>query len=124
MVALPILAQMPISLEPLKHFKIDGTNRYKDYSYSNLDILKMVTYNNGLVLTKSGLRTPYQGVDGTYLKEALIGFIGPNAVADLILVEGNPLEDLSLFKEKDEKGFSSKIKLIMKDGIIYKNTLQ
>lgn len=123
-VALPILAQMPTSLEPLRHFRIEGAPRYGNYAYSNLDILKMVTYNNGQVLTKSGPRTPYSGVDGAYLKEGFIGHIRPNAVADILLVKGNPLEDFSLFKERDENGYAANIKLIMKDGIIYKNTLE
>ena len=39
------------------------------------------------------------------------------ALADLLLVEGNPLEDLSAVTDQDN------LKLIMKDGVIYKNTL-
>jgi imidazolonepropionase-like amidohydrolase len=69
-------------------------------------------------VTKSGPLTPYLGVDGSYLKEGLIGHIAPNAVADLILLKGNPLNDLSFLSNP-----SKNIQLIMKDGIIYKNTL-
>lgn len=114
-----MLANMPIDLAPLKNFKIQGSKKYGNYSYSNYDIIKMATYNNGLIVTKSGPRTPYLGVDGSYLRDGLIGYIGPNAVADLILVNGNPLDDLSFLKDA-----ASNIKLIMKDGIIYKNTLR
>ena len=114
-----MLAHMPIDLAPLKHFKIEGQNKYGDYSYSNHDILRMATYNNGLIVTKSGPRTPYLGIDGSYLKDGLIGYIGPNAVADILLVNGNPIDDLSIFEDP-----SSNIKLIMKDGIIYKNTIK
>ena len=39
------------------------------------------------------------------------------AYADLLLVEGNPLEDLSAVSDQDN------LKIIMKDGKIYKNTL-
>jgi len=117
-IAAPMIAQMPLDLAPLKRFKIDGDSHYGNYAYSNYDILKMVTYNNGLVVTKSGPLTPYLGVDGSYLKEGLIGHIAPNAVADLILVKGNPLNDLSFLSNP-----SKNIQLIMKDGIIYKNTL-
>ena len=39
------------------------------------------------------------------------------AYADLLLVEGNPLEDLSAVTDQDN------LKIIMKDGKIYKNTL-
>jgi imidazolonepropionase-like amidohydrolase len=40
------------------------------------------------------------------------------AHADLILVDGNPLEDLDLVADP-EKNFS----MIMKAGIVYKNTI-
>ena len=40
------------------------------------------------------------------------------ALADLLLVEGNPLEDINLVANPD-KNFV----VIMKDGKIYKNTL-
>jgi imidazolonepropionase-like amidohydrolase len=41
------------------------------------------------------------------------------ALADLILVDGNPLENLDLVADPD-KNFV----IIMKDGVIYKNTLK
>ena len=37
--------------------------------------------------------------------------------ADLLLVQGNPLEDLSAVADQDN------LKIIMKDGKIHKNTL-
>ncbi len=37
--------------------------------------------------------------------------------ADLLLVDGNPLEDLGAVTDSDN------IRIIMKDGVIYKNTL-
>lgn len=40
------------------------------------------------------------------------------ALADLILVEGNPLENIDLVADP-RKNFV----LIMKDGVIYKNTI-
>ena len=40
------------------------------------------------------------------------------ALADLLLVDGNPLEDINLVADPD-KNFV----VIMKDGKIYKNTL-
>lgn len=115
-----ILAHMPKDLEPLTR---PGTGHQcvgldKPYHYSNFDILKMAVYNNGQILTKSGPRTPYAGTDGTYLKPGTIGVIAPGAVADVILVNGNPLESLDMFYDVKEN-----IRLIMKDGIVYKNTL-
>jgi hypothetical protein len=42
-----------------------------------------------------------------------------DALADLLLINGNPLEDLSVLAKSDE-GIAS----IMKDGKIYKNTVR
>ena len=43
--------------------------------------------------------------------------IEEGAYADLLLIDGNPLEDISIMTDS-EKNF----RLIMKDGVIYKNT--
>lgn len=77
--------------------------------FSNFDILKMVTHDNAELLALSGSRNPYPGK---------LGVIEEGALADLILVEGNALEDVTLL-ENPEKN----ILLIMKGGQIYKNTL-
>ena len=47
-----------------------------------------------------------------------LGCVAPGALADLILVDGNPLDDLSLLQDQGRH-----IPLIMKDGEIYKNEL-
>lgn len=78
--------------------------------FSNAEILKMITQDNGELLQLSGLRTPYPGK---------LGVIEEQALADLILVDGNPLKDLSLIA-KPEKKFL----LIIKDGKIYKNNIE
>lgn len=78
--------------------------------FSNAEILKMITQDNGELLQLSGLRTPYPGK---------LGVIEEQALADLILVDGNPLKDLSLIA-KPEKKFL----LIIKDGKIYKNIIE
>jgi imidazolonepropionase-like amidohydrolase len=77
--------------------------------YSNAELLKQATAANGQLLTLSGERNPYPGK---------LGVIQSGALADLLLVDGNPLEDITLVA-KPEKNFV----LIMKDGTIYKNTL-
>jgi imidazolonepropionase-like amidohydrolase len=41
------------------------------------------------------------------------------ALADLLLVDGNPLENIALVADPDRN-----LRVIMKDGRIYKNTLQ
>ena len=47
-----------------------------------------------------------------------LGVIEEGAYADMVLVDGNPLEDISLLRD-----YTSNFKLIMKDGQIWKNTL-
>jgi imidazolonepropionase-like amidohydrolase len=78
--------------------------------YTPFEILKMATSTNATLLRMSGKRNPYQ--------KGRLGEISEGAYADLILVDGNPLEDITLV-EDPEKNFL----LIIKDGIIYKNTL-
>lgn len=78
--------------------------------FSNAEILKMITQDNGELLQLSGLRSPYPGK---------IGVIEEQAYADLLLVDGNPLKDLALISNP-EKNFL----LIMKNGNIYKNIIK
>ena len=71
----------------------------------------MATSDNAELMEMAGPRHPY--------REGPLGEISVGAYADLILVDGNPLEDLSLVADPDEN-----FDLIMKDGKIYKNTLE
>lgn len=77
--------------------------------FTNAEILKMVTQDNGELLQLSGLRNPYPGK---------LGVVEEQALADLLLVDGNPLKDLTLIANP-EKNFL----VIIKDGQIFKNTL-
>lgn len=77
--------------------------------FSNLEILRMVTSVNASLLSMSGARNPYPGK---------LGVVEEGALADLLLVEGNVLQNLSLL-EDPERNFV----LIMKDGVVYKNRL-
>jgi imidazolonepropionase-like amidohydrolase len=52
-------------------------------------------------------------------QEGKLGCLKPGAFADLILIDGDPLRDLSLFG-----GQGKHMPLIMKDGALHKNTLQ
>jgi imidazolonepropionase-like amidohydrolase len=58
----------------------------------------------------SGKRNPYPGK---------LGVVEEGALADLLLVDGNPLENIALVADPDRN-----FRVIMKDGRIYKNTLQ
>lgn len=78
--------------------------------FTNAEILKMVTHDNAQLLQLSGLRSPYAGK---------LGIIEEGALADLLLVDGNPLEDISLIADPEKKFLT-----IIKDGIVYKNLLE
>jgi imidazolonepropionase-like amidohydrolase len=73
-------------------------------------VLKMATYDNAQLLKLCGPRDPYPGK---------LGEVAEGALADLILVDGNPIEDLSLIVDP-EKNFV----VIMKDGIMHKNIIE
>jgi imidazolonepropionase-like amidohydrolase len=77
--------------------------------YSPVEVLKMATAVNGELLAMSGPRNPYPGK---------LGVIEPGALADLIVVDGDPTADLKLVADPD-KNFL----LIMKDGRVVKDTL-
>jgi imidazolonepropionase-like amidohydrolase len=77
--------------------------------YDNADVLKMATSSNAELLAMSGPRNPYQGK---------LGVVEEGALADLLVIDGNPIEHIELMAEPD-KNFM----VIMKDGKIYKNTL-
>ncbi len=50
--------------------------------------------------------------------EGALGVVEEGAYADLLLVDGNPLEDIELMLDPD-----GKFLVIMKDGVIHKSTL-
>lgn len=78
--------------------------------FSPYEVLKIATSENARLLEMSGPRHPYQ--------EGPLGVITEGAYADLILVDGNPLENLELVGNPGEN-----FDLIMKDGVVFKNTL-
>jgi imidazolonepropionase-like amidohydrolase len=77
--------------------------------YSNSEILIMATSTNASLLAMSGPRNPYPGK---------VGVIEAEAYADLLLIDGDPIADIKLVAEPEKN-----LKLIMKDGRIYKNAL-
>jgi imidazolonepropionase-like amidohydrolase len=77
--------------------------------FSAAETLTMATATNAELLAMSGPRNPYPGV---------LGVIEDGALADLLLVDGDPIEDISLLSRPE-----TSIRVIMKDGVIVKNTL-
>ncbi len=78
--------------------------------FEPVEILRMATGNAGELYKMSGPnQNPYPDGD--------LGVVRQGAYADILLVDGNPLDDLGAVTDPDN------IKIIMKDGKIYKNTL-
>jgi imidazolonepropionase-like amidohydrolase len=74
------------------------------------EILKMATADNAELLALSGPRNPYPGK---------LGVVEEGALADLILVDGDPLANIILVEDP-----GTNFVLIMKDGKIHKNTIK
>jgi imidazolonepropionase-like amidohydrolase len=77
--------------------------------YTPAEALVMATSTNAELLALSGKRNPYPGK---------LGVVQQGALADMLLVDGNPLENINLIADPG-KNFV----VIMKDGKVYKNTL-
>lgn len=79
--------------------------RLKPY-FTSAELLRLATRDNAELLALSGPRTPYQGQ---------LGVVKVGALADLILVNGDPLSDIDLIGDPD-RNFA----VIVKDGRIVK----
>ena len=77
--------------------------------YSAAEVLTMATADNADLLALSGFSNPHPG---------RLGVVEEGALADLLLADGDPLEDIGLIADP-----ASNFRLIMKDGRIHKNTL-
>ncbi|MET0687747.1 MAG: amidohydrolase family protein [Methyloceanibacter sp.] len=77
--------------------------------YTPAEALSMATSTNGELMALSGLRNPYPGK---------VGVVEEGALADLLLVDGDPLADIELIEDP-----AKNLVVIMKDGKIYKNRL-
>ncbi|MEQ5815468.1 amidohydrolase family protein [Marinobacter sp. NFXS11] len=78
--------------------------------YEPAEVLRMATSTNAELLQLSGPRNPYAGN---------LGVIEEGALADLLLVDGNPIDNIQLIADPD-KNFV----VIMKDGKVYKNSVK
>lgn len=77
--------------------------------FTPAEALIMATSTNGQLLALSGPRNPYPGK---------LGVVEEGALADLLLVDGNPLQDIKLVADP-----ANKFLVIMKDGVVYKDTV-
>ncbi len=77
--------------------------------YTNAEVLRAATSVNADLLALSGPRAPYPGK---------LGVIEEGAFADLLVINGNPLEDIRLIEDP-----GTNLAVIMKDGRFHKNML-
>jgi len=78
--------------------------------FTPAEVLRQATSANAELMAMSGKRNPYPGK---------LGVIEEGAFADFLLINGDPLKDISILTKPEEN-----LALIMKDGKIYKNTIQ
>jgi len=78
--------------------------------YSSAETLVMATGTNAQLLALSGKRNPYPGK---------LGVVEEGALADLLLVDGDPIANIKLIEEP-----AKNLLVIMKDGRVYKNVLR
>ncbi|WP_431312832.1 amidohydrolase family protein [Nannocystis pusilla] len=76
--------------------------------YTPAEALIMATSTNAELLALSGPRNPYPGK---------LGVVEQGALADLLVVDGDPLREIRLLADPGKN-----LLVIMKDGVIYKNT--
>ena len=74
--------------------------------FTPAEILKLITHDNAQLLALSGPRSPYAGE---------LGVVREGALADLLLVNGDPLANIDLLADP-----AANFPLIMKDGVIVK----
>jgi len=77
--------------------------------FTPAEVLTMATATNAALLALSGPRNPYPGK---------LGVVEEGALADLLLLDGNPLEQIKLLEDP-----ARTLLVIMKDGKLFKNLL-
>ena len=76
--------------------------------FTSAEIMIQATGNGSKIVGLAGPRNPY----------GKVGVIEEKAMADILIYSKNPLEDVSIVED-----FENNLKLIIKDGKVYKNTL-
>jgi imidazolonepropionase-like amidohydrolase len=80
------------------------------FGFTPVEALRIATSNNAELFRLAGERDPY--------RQAELGVIRPGAWADLLVVDGDPTQDLSLLANPE-----ASLALIVKGGRVYKNLL-
>ncbi|OAN11152.1 amidohydrolase [Photobacterium jeanii] len=80
-----------------------------EQTFDTITALRMATSNCGRLFELSTYQHPYQ--------EGKLGQIVEGAYADLLIIDGNPLAGVACVMDTQNQ------KMIMKDGVVYKNTL-
>ena len=93
------------ALAPRQNVMLTHLSRW----YSNAEVLRAATSVNADLLALSGPRAPYQGK---------LGVIEEGAFADMLVLNGNPLEDIRFIEDPGRN-----LAVIMKDGRVHKNML-
>ena len=80
-----------------------------DFGFTALQAMKMATSNGGEIISWAGEMNPY--------KAHRLGVIELDAWGDAVLLDGNPLEDITNVGAEH-------VKVVVKGGTVYKNTLE
>jgi len=102
---------------------IENLIQLKPVGFSNFQILKTATSTAGHVLGWCGEMNPYKDAypdlpaDEKAKKGIGLGVVEPGSYADLLVIDGNPLDEIEILRDRDS------LQLIMQDGKIWKNTL-
>ena len=97
-----------IITDPAMIARINDEFTFRTEWFSNAEVLRQATSKSGQLVGLSNRYNPGK-----------IGVIEEGALADILLVSGDPLDDISVLTKPDVN-----LTLIMKDGKIYKNTVK
>lgn len=93
------------------HRQIDMFVRLNtEFGFDPVEALRTATSGNAELFATAGARDPY--------RDARLGVIDTGAWADVLLVEGDPTQDLSILADP-----AHALAVIVKDGRVYKDTL-
>ena len=103
--------------------QVDNLIALQDVGFTPYKLLKTATSDAAHVIGWCGEMNPYKAAYPDLTPEQRaekgigLGVIEAGAYADLLIIDGNPLEKLEILRDRDN------LRLIMKDGKVWKNTL-